>query len=306
MKAQAISSILVAVDFSASSRIALKEAARLASLYQARLTAVHVIDPFLVLELKKELGMDEYQVMEKVESRLRHFAVTSDAGCANLETDVRAETAFAGIEAACWDHTPDLLIMGAHGSHGERPRIGPVASWCIRNIPAEVLIVHEKVPGPFKKIIACTDLSETSAKAIATAVRVAEHEHGCVDCLHVLQTVHAMTVDYGGLGLTVPMPSPDLLPEREKELDAFLQPLTADSTVPVTRHVVEMVNIRQSVTNHVLNTRADLVVLGTRGKNGLREFLLGTTAEKIISGVQCSIWVIKPAGFKGRLSASAD
>lgn len=299
MKAQAISSILVAIDFSPSSRMALKEAARLASLYQARLTAVHVVDPFLVLEMKRRLGLDEYKVLEQIESRLRHFAISSDAGFAALETDVRTESAYAGIEAAYLDHAPDLLVLGAHGNHGERAQIGPVAARCIRNIPAEVLIVHASCPGPFKKIVVCTDLSETSSRAISAAVRVAAHEGGSVDCLHVLQTVYALTIDYGGLAMDMPVPAPEILLERQKELNAFVQPLVATTDVPVTQHVVEMINIRQAVIDHVREIQADLVVLGTRGKSGLREFLLGTTAEKILSNVPCSILAIKPVGFKG-------
>lgn len=297
MKAQAISSILVAIDFSPSSRIALREAARLASLYHARLTAVHVVDPFLVHELKRDLAMTEAEVVKQIESRLLYFAESADAGCGALNIDARPDSPCPGLAAACQDHVADLLVMGAHGSHGERARIGPVAAQCIRRIPAEVLIVHENSPGPFRHIVACTDLSETSARAVSTALRVAGHEGASVDCVHVFQSVFAMTVDYGGLGVAIPMPDPEFLELREKEVAEFLHPLTVTAHVPVRSHVIEQANVRQAVIDHVRSSEAGLVVLGTRGKNGLREFFLGTTAEKIIANAPCSILVIKPESF---------
>lgn len=299
MKAQAISSILVAIDFSPSSRIALREAARLASLYQAQLTAVHVVDPFLVHEMKREMAMTEADVVKQIEARLLSFAESADAGCGALNVDVRSDNPSPGLLAACQAHAADLLVMGAHGSHGERARIGPIAAQCIRRIPAEVLIVHENSPGPFRHIVACTDLSETSARAVSTALRVAKHESASVDCVHIFQSVFAMTMDYGGLGVAIPMPDPEFLGLREKEVAEFLQPLTAATDVPVQSHVIEQANVRQGVIDHVRNSQAGLVVLGTRGKNGLREFFLGTTAEKIIANAPCSILVIKPENFVG-------
>ena len=58
--------------------------------------------------------------------------------------------------------------------------------------------------------------------------------------------------------------------------------------------VMERVNIRETILEHVAETHADIVVLGTRGKTGLREMLIGTTAEKIVQHAQCSILAVKP------------
>jgi nucleotide-binding universal stress UspA family protein len=62
----------------------------------------------------------------------------------------------------------------------------------------------------------------------------------------------------------------------------------------VTPIVKERVNIREAILDHVNEVHADLVVLGTRGKSGLRELLIGTTAEKIIQHAPCSILAVKP------------
>ena len=66
--------------------------------------------------------------------------------------------------------------------------------------------------------------------------------------------------------------------------------------------VKERINIREAILDHVNDLHADLVVLGTRGKSGLRELLIGTTAEKIIQNAPCSILAIKP----DEMSSEAD
>jgi nucleotide-binding universal stress UspA family protein len=86
-------------------------------------------------------------------------------------------------------------------------------------------------------------------------------------------------------------------------LEEFLEPFTREKgDVKVTPLVVERMNIRETILEHVETTGATLVVLGTRGKTGLREFLIGTTAEKIVQHAPCSILAVKPDGF----AAAAD
>jgi hypothetical protein len=86
-------------------------------------------------------------------------------------------------------------------------------------------------------------------------------------------------------------------------LEELLEPFTREKgDVKVTPLVVERMNIREAILEHVETTGATLVVLGTRGKTGLREFLIGTTAEKIVQHAPCSILAVKPDGF----AAAAD
>ena len=43
---------------------------------------------------------------------------------------------------------------------------------------------------------------------------------------------------------------------------------------------------------------ADLVVVGTRGRTGMKAVLLGTVAERIVRESPCSVLAVKPDGFK--------
>lgn len=288
--------IIAAIDFTPACRFALQEAARLASLNGATLTAVHVMDEFLLHELKKALSLDEDAVVQEWRQRLEKFVTESEVASSMVRCQVRTGHPFTRLSLACQAHEADLLVMGAKGSKDEPGRIGVIAAKCVRKAPVDVLVVREDALGPFRKIVTCVDFSENSAKAVARALCVAAQDGASVDCLHVFQSVIAMSLDYGGL-----MPSmsgavdPQALKHWETELDDFLRPLvSAQPSVQVTGAVVERVNIRDAILEHIHGSGATLVVLGTRGKTGLRELLIGTTAEKIIQHASCSILAVKP------------
>jgi len=159
-----------------------------------------------------------------------------------------------------------------------------------------VLLVREDAQGPFKHLVACVDLSENSAKAVSHALQIAAQDDASLDCLHVYQSALAMSLDYGGLAAPVASTMDDQgLRMWQSELDKFIEPLKAAAPgVRVTSLVKERVNIREAILDHVTETHADMVVLGTRGKSGLRELLIGTTAEKIVANAPCSILAVKP------------
>jgi nucleotide-binding universal stress UspA family protein len=293
--------LVVAIDFTPSCRRALREAARRASLDEAKITAVHVMEEFLVHELKKALSTTEAVVRAEWEARLRKFVDDSDAGGGLVKTEVRVGHPFGQLVEACYTHKADLLVMGVRGSKDQPNRIGAIVAKCIRRAPVDVLVVQEESLSPFKRVVTCVDFSENSAKAVQCALHVAQQDGAALDCLHVYQSALAMAMDYGGFVTT--MPAPVLEEEGEHswqmQLDDFLEPLLrkADGTI-VQKMVVEQTNVRQGLLDFAKLSGADLVVLGTTGKGSLRHMLIGTTAEKIVQQAPCSLLVVKPDDFE--------
>lgn len=291
--------LIVAIDFTPSCRNALREAVRISSETKATVTAVHVMDEFLVHELKRALSTDENTVREDWRNRLRKFVDDSELGTWNIGVEVRIGHPFVKLADSCQMHGADLLVMGAKGSRDEPHRVGAIAAKCVRRAPADVLLVRGDAQGPFKRIVACVDFSENSAKATRHAFQTATLDRAAVDCLHVYQSALAMSLDYGGLVAPMPMVTdPATMAQWEADLEKFMAPFRAECPdVPASHHIIERVNIREAILDHVMQTKADLVVLCTRGKSGLRELLIGTTAEKVVANAPCSILAVKPDGF---------
>lgn len=293
------SNLVVAIDFTPSCKNALREAVRLATLNFAKLTAIHVMDEFLVEELKRALSTDQATVRAEWQEKLRKFVEESEVNATAVEIEVRIGHPFLEISDCCRVHGADLLIMGAKGSRNEPGRVGVIAAKCVRKAPVDVLLVREDACGPFKHLVTCVDFSENANKAVQHALVLAQQDGASLDCLHVYQSALAMSLDYGGL--VAPMPigiDNQALEIWQKEMAKFIEPLQAEyPSVNVRPVTLERVNIREAILEHVKETGADMVVLGTRGKTGLRELLIGTTAEKIVANAPCSILAVKPEGF---------
>lgn len=290
------SHIIAAVDFTPSCLNALRQAVRLAAPLGARITAVHVMDEFLVHELKRALSTDQASVRADWTAKLRKFVDDAELGAPHLKVEVRIGHPFAELVDACRVEGADLLVMGVKGSRLDPHRVGVIATKCVRKSPVDVLLVREDARGAYRHVAACVDFSEDSARAARRAAQVCVLEGASLDFIHVYQSALAMSIDYGGLVSPIPPGVDDTtLDHWRQELAAFAESVAGEHPgLAVKTHVIERINIREAILEHVRAAQADLVVLGTRGRTGLRELLIGTTAEKIVAHAPCSILVVKP------------
>jgi nucleotide-binding universal stress UspA family protein len=254
------------------------------------------MDEFLVQELKRALSIDQAAVQGEWLKRLTQFVEETDAGSAHVKMLVRIGSPHTELLEACLVRGADLLIMGARGSREEPNRVGAVAAKCVRKSPTDVLLIREDAKGPFKHLVTCVDFSDNSKKAVQVALNIAQFEKASVDCIHIYQSASAMSMDYGGFAASMPILSDAHAVEFwQSDLGHFVTPLQSETPeVSVKTIVIERLNIREAVLDHVTESHADLVVLGTRGNSGLRELLMGTTAERIVAYAACSVLAIKP------------
>jgi nucleotide-binding universal stress UspA family protein len=146
--------ILVPIDGSATSMRGLTEAIKLATVLQARVRVVHVINELLadytlapsvyyekVIEAEREVGK---KTLANAQAHARELGY--DVELELLETiGARASTMI--IEAAKrWD--AELIVMGTHGRRGlRRLAIGSDAEMVLRSTPVPVLMVRDDVEG---------------------------------------------------------------------------------------------------------------------------------------------------------------
>ena len=68
----------------------------------------------------------------------------------------------------------------------------------------------------------------------------------------------------------------------------------------VRRHIPEWHNLAEEILKATKRTRADLVVVGSKGLTGLRRFLLGSVAHKVARHASCSVLVVRQSGPEGK------
>ncbi len=305
-----IKSIVVATDFTPCSAAALRQAIRIAKWNQASVRVVHVIDTLVAIELGRALSQLQQTITDGLISDARKawesFAAAIE-GAAALPFDACVNNRIVGILAAARDANADLLVLGAYGTRHPDVGMGTVATACVRNSPSRVLIVREGQTDPFRTVVACVDLSETSRDALETAARIAGQDDARLHVLHVF--------DAPWHQLHYRAPTPQATPEFQTQFRTGLQG-RVEAFVAEMGHTVSFLKPtialhdaprhRSGIVDYAAMVSADLIVLGTRGRSNLRDMLLGSTAERALSESECSVLAVKPRDVSHRLGAGSE
>ncbi len=145
--------ILVAVDGSETSYLALAEAIRLAKSMQAKLCMTLVVNEFSIhehfphgvdfIKYQKNLKDKAQCVLDKMNQYAKDNGATPEVKLVEICNEVK-KIAEVIIETAQSWHA-DLIIIGTHGRHGfNRFLLGSVAEATIRLAPIPVLLIRAK------------------------------------------------------------------------------------------------------------------------------------------------------------------
>ena len=143
--------ILVAVDGSNTSDLALHEAIKLASEQQANLRLLHVVDltpSYTDLTIPDQMLQYQEALRESGEKVLATCQALADKSGVQADTELQAietpgEHVFDVIAAAAIRWPADLIVIGTHGRRGVRRFVlGSVAEGLIRVSAKPVLLVR--------------------------------------------------------------------------------------------------------------------------------------------------------------------
>jgi nucleotide-binding universal stress UspA family protein len=143
--------ILVAVDGSDTSNLALQEAIKLAKEQQAALRLIHVVDetpaymlvetPYSVADYQKAMRDAGQKVLATCAATTRQAGVEVDTKFALLEVLAQRICDAINEEAKRWP--ADLIVIGTHGRHGfNHLLLGSVAEGVIRLATKPVLVIR--------------------------------------------------------------------------------------------------------------------------------------------------------------------
>jgi len=285
--------ILVGVDFSECSRCALEQAVRLARWNHAGLNVIHVMDSSALDNAMTRLPpeLDELRRINREHAigRLAHWA--KEAGAPDGHSrEVMNGAPLDLLLQETRNRRVDLLVLGITGDSLLPYGAGTLASKCLRKSATKVLLVKQTHPRPFRRIVACVDFSETSKEVVKHALRVASQDQAELHFLHVFQA------EWNNWS------SPDrlsALANFEKGCSVLLegnlrQFADAPPERPALYSVTKAKTHGHGIAEYCRSVDADLVVLGTRGRTTLKYILLGSTVERLLKEVPCSVLVVRP------------
>jgi nucleotide-binding universal stress UspA family protein len=143
-----------------------------------------------------------------------------------------------------------------------------------------------------QNILVPVDLSEMSIQAINTATRLARRFGASIHLAHVRQFACA-----SGFLPAPPMdPFPVMPNEQDAEKNAAkkLHVLARECDVPLaTCHILSGGPAFDEICRVAQNIPADLIVMPTHGRTGLKHVFLGSTAERIVQHSPCPVFVVR-------------
>ncbi|MGD2121617.1 MAG: universal stress protein [Gemmatimonadota bacterium] len=297
--------ILFPTDFSECSRQALSYAAKLATEHGAELHVMHAIvlheddphDPAHHLPDPQEIR----NVLEKLAEK-RMGALVQEHDIPDLvltQVHRRGVSPAPPIVEYAREADVDLIVMGTHGRRGVRRLLmGSVAAEVVRMAPCSVLTVHgsrgSEPVGDFRHILMPVDFFLPSIGALGVACAFAKQYGSDLHIAHVLGDV--LHPAFYNMGATRPSDlQPEILSETTSALESLLREAGNCGNIQTECHVLEGHPAREIV-RFARDHTTDLIVLASHGHTGIKHVLLGGTAEKVISGVECPVLVVKVSG----------
>jgi len=298
--------ILVATDFSPHADAALKQA-----VWLARRTGAQIVVAHTLTDLRRDVYGTSYQarldlfygegdlfqreLRQTSDTRMRQMILNLNA----TDLDVKCETLlgepFVELTHAVQAEGYDLVLAGTRGlAAWGQFFVGSTARRLIRKCPASVWIVKEEHVGPPKVVLATTDFSEASAKAVSQGLWVAQLAGAAFHLLHVVDSADVPDDVISRIPQGSSLRS-EINTEAQRRLESFVDSLNADPAA-VHSHLAWGTPWKE-IGRAAQHLQADLIALGTVGRSGVKGLLLGNTAERVLGACDCGILTVKPDGF---------
>ncbi len=145
-----------------------------------------------------------------------------------------------------------------------------------------------------RKILVPIDGSEYSLKAAQYATQLARTEKAQLFCIHVVTP----RIPYG---YATPAASSaksryydDIKNKVESWFDNVRNMAKDEGIFDIKTEIfIDVKSIIESIIEYATRRNIDLIVIGTRGRTGLRRFFMGSVANGVVQHAHCSVLVIR-------------
>ena len=302
-KAIGFKRILLAIDFSETSRHAIPYVLTLARKYSSEIFLVHAttasheaipLEP-LPRELDRQWNEAEQQMREFVESTaikdVPHRSLVHRGPVADV------------LSHAVQQEEIDLLAIGTHGRGGLKKLVlGSVAEEMLRLVPCPVMSVGQQVTSPrdgFRRILFATDFGPGAGKALPVALALAEKYHARFVLLHMVSPMPMVDAGSAGFGMPAHMSDEVLEWEAKKKQETVRKLLSLIPTDTKLDYEPEYIVGSDFAAEGILgaaSTRGvDLIVMGANRASSApaAAHIPWAVAHQVIAGAKCPVLTVR-------------
>ncbi len=290
--------VLFAVDIVHPYKPVAEQMLELLPLKDAELKLLYVKEELPSYEVRVE-AMAEFDedyghiLEEKAQSVLKEIEEFFKPHVAKVASEIVSGPAAYMIETVARDEAMDITVLAAgHHSKVQVFLLGSVSTNVMKHGPNSVLICHadEKPKGKLSKVVIGVDGSAQSKNAVAKAAKQFNLKNAEISLIHVVSVADVLKmispVEY------ISFVENNLLLEGETFL-ADAQEQLSKAGVTNVSCVLKEGDPATEVLNLAKSEKADLVIIGAKGKTAIQHFLLGSVSHRIATHTPCACAVIK-------------
>lgn len=278
--------ILIATDLSINCDRALNRAISLAKQHKCKLHILHVMKEYFVPQNWDGDFKDNNTAVSFIKS---HVDSHSDAKDQDIEITVLTGDAFSEILSFSIKINADLIIMGLHNKTSAELRdlfIGTTIERIIRKGVKPVLMVKDVPTSDYKKVLLPTDFSIASQNVFEVATQL--------EAKATFNVLHVYDVPFAGF-IKDEHTRDEVEQEAQKQLDLFTSKAlekfkTINKSVSVQKALVQDSHYA-GIMKAVQAEKPDLIAMGTNGRSGVANAILGSLAKDILATPPCDILV---------------
>ncbi len=263
--------LLVAAACDDCSKGAVRETIRLAKVCSSKMFAISVVETnpeysALAMDTVEEAAVEVRELLKSIKAEAEAEGIECET-IAHRGGDVHRHLIDDAREVGA-----TLIVMGRKGRTGlKRLMMGSVSEAVIADAPCNVLVVPRDAGLSLKKILVATDGSEQCTKAITEAISLAKRSGSALIALSVARRESDGDTARANV-------------QHVKEL-AGQEGLAVETSTAVGVPYENIVNTAK-------DRDVDLIVVGRKGKTGIKSFFMGSNSERVVGLSACAVLVV--------------
>jgi nucleotide-binding universal stress UspA family protein len=276
--------ILLATDLGAQGDRALDRALVMARTLGARLVALHVMEPG---GPGVAAGAPSWHRLSDAHREWARYRLGLDLDRAGVDIEIRVESGDAAEQILRVAHSAGcgLVITGAGRNESlGRLLLGSTVRKLVRQLAVPVLVVKNRPHGSYPNGIVATDFSPESGHALRAAAALLPGTP--------LTLFHACDTALGMPGNAAQV-SPALQQDLEREVSRFLDKMKELPPGVPARRTIQYGEPETVLSEHVFQTRCDLVVAGAQRMTGIMGAMVGSLAERLLETLPSDVMLVR-------------
>lgn len=278
-----INQILIPVDFSAQSLVALDQSYNLAHFYKAELTLLYVLEEEQGLFSLFAKPKDEEAIKKEIEKKLSKLATeTSKKKKIKVNVLVARGKVYDKILEVADMVNAKMIIMGTTGSTGLKHKfIGSNALRVVKEALCPVITIKGKHHREgCKSIVLPLDLSSETREKVSTAVELAKLYGSTIHVVSVLFTLDEFIVNH--------------ITRQMVQVKQYIEKAGVKFTAEIIRANHSHETFADTIIDYSKEMDGDLIMIMTQQENNFVPLFIGSTAQGIINKSDIPVMSLVP------------